>query len=110
MAQRCSRRRVVILNSKIKLWRLLLQIQATITFSIAPSQLAITNTSFSGQVGVPITGSLGITGGTPPYSVAVPDPSQLPPGVTLDATGTVGGVPTQSGGFSTGITIADAGQ
>jgi hypothetical protein len=93
----------------IKLWRITLaQISVTLTFTITAAQLAAGQTSFSGQVGQPISGSVAPTGGLPPDTVTIPDPTQLPPGVAVDSTGNVSGTPTQAGTFSVAATIADS--
>lgn len=86
-----------------------MQATFTITFVIAPAPqpLAIANSTFTGTVGTSISGTLGITGGAPPYTVNA-DPAALPPGVTLDGTGNVGGTPTTEGTTSVPITVADS--
>ena len=78
----------------------------TITFNITPEPLQIANSTFSGTVGQPITGSLGISGGVPPDSVAVT--SGLPDGVTIDAQGNVSGTPTTAGTFTSTVTVVDS--
>lgn len=87
-----------------------MQINATITFTIEPATppLQVGNTTFTGKVGEAITGNLNINGGTPPYNVAVNDPSLLPPGVTVATDGAVSGTPTQDGVFNVGITVSDS--
>jgi hypothetical protein len=95
-----------------RIGRLIVQIQATITFTISPAPpppLQVNNTNPTGQVGVAMTGNLEITGGTPPYSVAVTDPTQLPPGVMIDTGGNFGGVPTAAGSFPVGVSVSDSG-
>ena len=85
-----------------------MQITATITFNITAAPLAVTMTTFNDTVGTPATGTLGVTGGTPPYVVAVTDPTKLPPGITIATDGDVSGTPTASGTFSVPVTVTDA--
>jgi hypothetical protein len=83
----------------------------TLTFTITPAEgaLQLAKTNFSGVVGQPISDNLGISGGNGgPYTVTEVDSTQLPPGVTIDSTGAVGGTPTQDGVFSVGVSVADS--
>ena len=68
----------------------------------APSPLAITTSSLpGGTAGTPLSATVAATGGTPSYGWAlVNGGGALPPGLTLQATGTVSGTPTQSGTFT----------
>ena len=89
---------------------LVAKLTTTITFVISPAQnpIVVGKSTISGTVGVALNDNIGISGGNGgPYSVAS-DPSQLPPGVTLNQDGSVVGTPTQAGTFPVGVTIADS--
>ncbi len=59
----------------------------------------------SGQLGVPYTSSIVVTGGTAPYTFA----GALPPGLTLDTnTGTITGTPTVTGTYPFSVTVTDS--
>lgn len=93
----------------IKLWRITLaKLNINLTFVINPADLAAGQTSFTGQVGQPISGSVAPSGGLPPDTVTVTDTSTLPPGVSVDSAGNVSGVPTAAGTFSVAATLADS--
>ncbi|MEU8035307.1 putative Ig domain-containing protein [Streptosporangium sp. NPDC049078] len=81
-----------------------------------PSGAVVPNTSPSftfaappaGEVNVPYSFSLTITGGTAPYTWSVSDGS-LPPGLTLNAsTGLLSGIPTLGGSYSFTARVTDA--
>lgn len=58
-----------------------------------------------GQVGVPFSAQIGVTGGTAPYTFTLVAGS-LPPGLTLDsATGIISGTPTTSGTYAYTIKV-----
>ncbi len=61
----------------------------------------------SGTVGVVYSQSFAATGGTGPYTWSA-IPEVLPPGLTLDAAGDLGGAPTQSGTFNFNVTVTDS--
>jgi len=96
---------------KFTLGSITVQASFTLSFTITEPIPPITagTTSFSGQVGTPLTGNMALSGGTPPYNVAVNDPSTLPPGVTVAADGSVSGTPTQAGTFSVPVGVTDSG-
>lgn len=48
------------------------------------------------------------TGGTTPYTFSTPDPSKLPPGLSLDANGLITGTPTATGSYTFEVTVTDA--
>ncbi len=52
---------------------------------------------------------LQVFGGTPPYQVTVPFPSDLPPGLTIDTLGNVSGIPYLAGVYNFAVTASDAG-
>jgi hypothetical protein len=74
------------------------------------SPLTISTTPLPpGVAGVQYTGTLGVTGGTSPYTWSVTT-GQLPAGLSLAAsTGTISGTPTTSGNNSFSVTVADSG-
>jgi hypothetical protein len=82
----------------------------SITINAAP--LVITTSSLpGGTVGSTYTASLAATGGRAPYSWSWSPAvgSQLPPGLTLNATtGQISGTPTADGSFSFVVTVTDS--
>jgi len=92
-------------------------VDATYTFTIKKAPLAVDSAQLvlkSGTVDesyyAEITDS--ISGGAKPYSVTVDTPAQLPPGVTLNGSGTsyiyFSGTPTTAGPYSVAVTITDS--
>lgn len=85
----------------------------TVTFTVepaAPPPLEVASPEDLGQVGGPLqVPALEITGGTPPYTVAL-DPSSgpLPPGVSMDASGNLTGTPTEAGSFDVVVDVSDS--
>lgn len=62
--------------------------------------LTITTASLGvGQVGTSFAQTLSAAGGSPPYSWSVTNPTQLPNGLSLSASGLLSGTPTTSGTF-----------
>jgi hypothetical protein len=66
---------------------------------IPPAALKLTCPVSSGQVNVPYSSSLMVQGGVPPYMFSILSGS-LPPGLMLNANGTVTGTPQTAGTFS----------
>lgn len=99
-------RQIIEFVAKIKIWRITLAtITGTITFNVeAPLAL---NTPEAEVVGVASTGNVA-SGGQPPYTVTVTDPSQLPPGVSIGPDGTVSGTPTDAGTFNVPVSVQDS--
>lgn len=60
-----------------------------------------------GTVGTPYAQTLAVTGGVPPYRLAVVA-GQLPPGIAFAANGTLSGVPTAEGRFRAAIVATDS--
>jgi hypothetical protein len=60
-----------------------------------------------GTVGVPYSAMLTVTGGAPPYTWSLVSGS-LPPGLALDANGTVSGTPTTEGIFDLTVKVTDS--
>lgn len=90
-----------------------MQAKATITITIAPAPpppltVDVSQVPTSGQVGVTFSGQIGIAGGTPPETLAV-DSGSLPPGLLLDSTGLISGMPTQAGTFTFEVVVQDSG-
>jgi N-acetylneuraminic acid mutarotase len=69
--------------------------------------ISLDDTLPDGQVKKAYTGTITASGGTPPYSFAVTS-GAIPPGLTLSATGTLSGTPTQGGTFNFVVTATDA--
>lgn len=61
----------------------------------------------AGAVGVPYTASILAANGTPPYSFRLAG-GLLPPGITLSATGSLSGTPTQPGPSSFSVQVTDS--
>lgn len=79
------------------------------TVSISPAALTITTTSLpSGTVGIAYSATLVASGGTPPYTWGLATGSNLPPGLSLSASGTISGTPTGTGSFSFTIQVRDS--
>ena len=69
---------------------------------------AITTSALSGMVtGVPYAQTIAVTGGTPPYAFSL-GYGALPPGITVDSSGVVAGIPTKAGNYSAGIRATDS--
>jgi hypothetical protein len=81
-----------------------------LTLVVAPARLAITTTSLPAGAATSLyTATLEAVGGVAPYtwrSVA----GQLPPGLTLAASGVLSGTPTARGTFKFGVQLTDSGQ
>ena len=84
---------------------------ATRQFTIAISGAAITITSPatlpSGEAGAPYSATLSATGGVYPYTWTLAA-GQLPPGLTLNTNGTIGGTPVAAGGFAFAVQVSDS--
>src|ERR1700681_4296872 len=96
----------------------LLLLSACGAFSVPPSTPATTphsNSSLtivpvpaSATVGVAYGATLGVSGGTAPYSFLLKS-GQLPGGIQLDAsTGNISGTPTAPGSFSFAVSVSDS--
>jgi hypothetical protein len=79
-----------------------------INISAATPTLQITSSSLpAGQVQATYTAQLSAAGGTPTYNWSAIGGS-LPPGLTLNASGSITGAPTQAGAFSVTIQVRDS--
>ena len=79
----------------------------SITINPAQSQLTLTITNLPGAtVGVPYTGTIGVTGGTAPYSCSI-IAGTLPAGLTLNGC-VVSGTPTVAGTSNLTVKVTDS--
>ncbi len=76
--------------------------------STSAPPLTITTTELPGAtVGIPYTGALAASGGTPPYSWALVSGS-LPPGLNLSPAGVISGTPDSPGSFAFTVQVTDS--
>ncbi len=75
----------------------------TLTVTLAP--LSLSGSLGNGKVGVAYSGQLSATGGISPYSYAGSGP---PDGLSLSASGSIGGTPGTAGQFSIAATVTDS--
>lgn len=79
------------------------------SIEVAPAFKITFPIMFAGEVGVPYSGSLQATGGTPPYKNWKVNSGSLPPGVSLGpGSGQFSGTPTAAGEFSFTVTVDDS--
>jgi hypothetical protein len=84
-------------------------VKATITIGTGGATLTITTSTLpSGTVGVAYTATLGVTGGTSPYTCGIVSGS-LPAGLSFGAGCTVAGTPTVAGTSVPVVKVTDAG-
>jgi hypothetical protein len=84
------------------------QLSITVSAATSNSLQVTTSTVPSGQVNVGYSDTLGVAGGTGPYTWAVVA-GALPTGLTLNpSTGLISGTPTQSGAFSFSAQVKDS--
>ena len=93
-------------------------VQISITISPASSgggsgsspdlQIDASGVPTSGQVGVPFSGAIKVSGGTAPYTFSL-NSGALPDGVSLMSDGSFSGTPTKDGDFSFEIGVSDSG-
>ncbi|HXW53029.1 MAG TPA: Ig domain-containing protein [Myxococcota bacterium] len=60
-----------------------------------------------GAPGIPYSATIEVTGGLPPFTFSLTS-GALPPGLTLNADGTITGTPTEQGVFSFGVLAVDS--
>src|SRR6185436_13822740 len=73
-----------------------------------PDMTAQCVTATTGKVGVPYSSSIGVTGGTAPYTFAL-NSGSLPNGLSLNpTTGLISGTPTAAGPFSFTVKVTDS--
>jgi hypothetical protein len=77
--------------------------------SASPSPLTISLTPLpQGAVSASYTGTLGVSGGTAPYTWSIAS-GQLPAGLSLaTSTGIISGTPTATGNYSFGVSVVDS--
>ncbi len=81
--------------------------QAQVTITVVPQLQVVSPTAFAGVIGVPFSGSLAATGGTPPYTWQL---SGQPTWLSINpATGVLSGTPTAGGPFTFAATVTDSG-
>ena len=79
-----------------------------VTVSVAPAALSLTLATLPGAtVDTPYTATIGVTGGTSPYSCVLAS-GTLPPGLTLAASCVVSGTPTTAGPYTFQVTATDS--
>ena len=79
------------------------------TLTLTCSSVALSPAALpSGNVAAPYAQLFIATGGAPPYTFTVVSGS-LPPGLTLDSGGAIGGTPTTPGTYCFEVTVTDAG-
>ena len=76
----------------------------TFSITINPATLSVTASLGAGQFGVDYSGTIGASGGVPPYTFTV---SGLPDGLTF-ANGKVTGKPTTAGQFTVSVKVTDS--
>ena len=77
-----------------------------------PPSLSVVSPEDLGPVGGPLAESaIEISGGVPPYTVAVDATSgPVPPGVTINADGSLSGAPTEAGSYPVVLDVSDSAQ
>ena len=95
----------------LQIGRLIVQINVTLVFNIAPADggggaPSVGKTNFDGKVGVVFDDDLAITGGVPPYTVDL-DPAAMPPGLSINSQGHVAGTPTAAGTYTVVAAVGD---
>ena len=83
---------------------------ASFQLTINPGKLVISTPSSlpAGQVNVVYSQTLAATGGTTPYTAWTVAAGTLPPGLTVNSSGLLGGAPTTSGAYSFTIQVTDS--
>ena len=79
--------------------------RAQVSLDIQPTPLVLDTTPLSGRAGELSSARLTARGGVPPYTFKA---EGLPPGLVLDADGTLVGVPTTAGRATLVVDVADA--
>lgn len=85
-------------------------LSSNVVFYLIPGSLAIITQSLpNGTVAIPYNASVGVTGGSAPYTFS--HSGSFPPGLNLNsAGGSITGTPTQAGSFNFTVTVMDAQQ
>ncbi|HEY6332125.1 MAG TPA: Ig domain-containing protein [Blastocatellia bacterium] len=74
----------------------------------APSFAISTSSLPQGTIGVSYNQQLSVSGGAPPYTWSVIS-GAMPPGLFLNQSGVISGMPTTSGSYSFGVQVVDSG-
>ncbi len=83
--------------------------QKTIPLIVAPSSLQFAPSTLTNlESGSMFPQKVQATGGTPPYQYTAPEPSMLPAGVTIDASGNLNGTYTTPGDYVFPVQVTDA--
>lgn len=85
-------------------------VEVNITITVAPSvplSVDASGVPSSATVGAPYSGAIKAAGGQPPYTFTDTG-KNLPPGLVLNADGTITGTPTTAGAFTDAIDVSDA--
>ena len=78
------------------------------SIAIAPLPISVHCAASSGQVALPYTSAIVVSGGVAPYTFAITSGS-LPAGLTLNtSTGAITGTPSSEGTFNFSVTVADS--
>ncbi|MBX5467446.1 MAG: cell wall-binding repeat-containing protein [Firmicutes bacterium] len=77
-------------------------------FAAANAPVVTTSSLPSGQVGSSYSATLSASNGMPPYTWALAAGSQLPPGLSLSAAGTLSGTPTTPGTTTFTVQVTDS--
>lgn len=78
------------------------------SLTVTSGPLAVTTTVLAyATIGASYAASLAAAGGTPPYTWVI-SAGSLPPGLTLDSSGHIGGTPTQGGQYTFTAEVTDA--
>ena len=81
----------------------------TYTLDVAPPNLVFTPATLPNvQVGVPVTQTISVSGGTAPYSNITLASGNLPVGLTLSSAGVLSGTPTADGTFNFTLAATDS--
>jgi large repetitive protein len=81
--------------------------RAPASIAVIAYPVAVNPVVAPGLVGLPYTGGISVSGGTPPYVCALAA-GGLPPGLTLNANCTITGTPVAPGSYSFTVNVTDS--